>query len=200
MGGLHANVAVGRRQTTKRQTVHLTNVEPLRLSAREASPDPMGLFALPREGGVDSGGSATTSIRQLVPVLLQGALHCLDDGELEIREHAGRANEALRAAVQRLGGELPVEALMAAVLQAMCGNGEDRSEKVLLACFRWARLLLDRCPSKVLAPTIRDSLIDPTLRALLRTEEEAIAALRLIAQLVALNGCASQEVAPGFLR
>lgn len=135
---------------------------------------------------------ARGGLRQLVPVLLEGALPCLDDGEGEIRHNAERANDALRAAAQRLGGDLPVEALVDALLSAMrpgVSGGQEGSEKVLLACFCWARLLLDQCPERVLQPHVRDRLLDPALSALRHQDDEvATSSLRLISQLVAMSG------------
>lgn len=137
--------------------------------------------------------ASTASIRsgglqRLAPVLLEGALHCLDDGEGEIRQHAEQANKAIFDAVQRLCADAqPVEAVMQAVISAMKGvaGSQERSEAVLLACFRWARLLLERCPSRMLRPDVWDSLFEASVEALRRKEDEVVGtALQLISLLV----------------
>jgi len=74
---------------------------------------------------------------------------------------------------------------MGVVLGAMQANVPVRSEAVLLACFRWARLLLERCPTRVLRPAVCEKLFQACLAELSRPEDEvATTALRLIAQLV----------------
>jgi len=141
-------------------------------------------------GCSEGGGTNAGGLRQLVPVLLAGALHCLDDSEGEIRQNAEQANAALSDAARYLGSDLPFQTIADVVLEAMWSNtdGQERSPAVLLNCLNWLQLLLTQCRSQVLEPAVRARLFDATLRVLSRPEDEvAKKALRLIASLVTLN-------------
>lgn len=151
-------------------------------------PSPTGVAGMGGSFG-GSGGGGGCGLQKLTPVLLEGALHCLDDAEMEIRQNAEQANKALLEAAQRQGSDPAVEAVMEAVLGAVrhgVAGGQERSDAVLLACFRWARLLLERCPLRVLQPALCDRLFEFCLTALRRAEDEVVVtALGLVAQLVA---------------
>eukprot|EP00435_Cladocopium_sp_Y103_P036477 s2400_g9.t1 len=70
----------------------------------------------------------------------------------------------------------------------------ERSKEVLLRCFSWAELLLDRCPAKVVQPEVRDRLLGAALKALLRQEDEvASTALRFAANLTAMGEQLGEE-------
>ncbi|CAK0825431.1 unnamed protein product [Prorocentrum cordatum] len=139
-----------------------------------------GLLAEPPPGGATSpalppgGDDAGGGLSALLPVLLSGALHCLDDAEDEIRDEAEQANTALRAAASCLERRLPVEAVADAVLGAMRRGegGQERSPAVLLKCFSWAQLLLRQAPGRVLQPAVRDRLLEAALAVLGCPEEE----------------------------
>mmetsp|Transcript_105180 Transcript_105180/g.201963 ORF Transcript_105180/g.201963 Transcript_105180/m.201963 type:complete len:884 (-) Transcript_105180:29-2680(-) len=162
------------------------------ISGGSASDQNRGSKDLPlrlgRDTGVTFNVGRSGGLQRLAPVLLEGALHCLDDGEGEIRQQAEQANKAIFDAVQRLCSDAqPVEAVMQAVLDAMKGvvGSHERSEAVLLACFRWARLLLERCPARMLRPPVWDPLFEASVAALRRQEDEVVGmALHLIALLV----------------
>eukprot|EP00928_Gymnodinium_smaydae_P041978 TRINITY_DN28346_c0_g1_i1.p1 TRINITY_DN28346_c0_g1~~TRINITY_DN28346_c0_g1_i1.p1 ORF type:complete len:832 (-),score=177.03 TRINITY_DN28346_c0_g1_i1:35-2449(-) len=136
----------------------------------------------------------------MLPVLLTGALHCLDDSEADIRQLSEQANEQLRRAAHLLGTELPLEALVDAVLSAMqnnkqeCAGGRERSESVLLKCLSWLQLLLRQCPRRLLRPSVRDPVVGATIAAVARSEAlVATQALKLLAATVAASG-AGEEV------
>jgi len=134
--------------------------------------------------------AAEGGLQQLIPELLPGALYCLDDGEGTIQQDAIQANTRLRDALMILeGDQLPVEPIAHAVISAMFDvGGQERSKEVLLRCFSWAELLLERCPAKVVQPEVRDRLLGAALRALLRPEDEvASTALHFAANLTAMG-------------
>lgn len=145
---------------------------------------------------VADAGAAALGLRQLIPELLPGALYCLDDGESTIQQDAIQANLRLREAMTILDGDqLPVEPIAHAVISAMFDvGGQERSKEVLLRCFSWAELLLDRCPAKVVQPEVRDRLLGAALKALLRQEDEvASTALRFAANLTAMGEQLGEE-------
>jgi len=146
-------------------------------------------------------------LRQLIPVLLEGALHCLDDSEAEIQQKAQHNNDALMNVAEKLGEDLPVQRLVTVVLDVMRSGhaGHPPSETVLLACFNWIRLLITRCCDRILQPPEHDKLLDGMLGVLKRPENEiAGIMLRLIAQLVAMSGRTERSSAsasgPGLAR
>lgn len=133
-------------------------------------------------------------------MLLTGVLHCLDDGEGEIRENADIANSHLRGAAVSLGYDLPVEAIVDAILDAMqdgSGTGPQRSPAVLLKCLSWAQLLFKQCSRRVLRPEVRDRLLEAALAVLTHPDDMvAVAALRLISHLVTP---AASDMSPGSI-
>jgi len=175
---------------------------PLRLGhGRAASYD----AAMPGAGGTDTGGGSgessaggrlaaegtRTGLQQLLPILLSGALHCMDDGSLyddegEFRKKAEEADLRLQRAALTLGSQLPVEAVVDTLLGVMQeGPCKERSKAVLLKCFEWAQILFSQRPEEVLRPAVRNRLMEAALAALDRPEDEvAIAALKLISHLV----------------
>lgn len=134
--------------------------------------------------------SGEEGLQYMLPVLLAGALHCVCDAEGEIRQQAEQANEALQRAAQCLGANVPVEAIVEALLVAMRDAGAASSQQhgkiVPLKCLSWAQLLLGQSPARFLEPGVRDRVIDAALSAVVRPEDEvAVAVLRLLACIVA---------------
>lgn len=128
-----------------------------------------------------------------LPEMLRGTLHCIDDQEDEIARMAVEMNSSLLDIAKILPKEMPVNALVDQLLQAM----QSRDSMVVrTACLQWVCLLLEQCPERMLHRPTLDRLFDPIFETLKHTEDEVVAAaLNVLAQIMEGRKAEQDEMA-----
>lgn len=125
----------------------------------------------------------------LLPDLLGGTLHCIDDTEEEITRMAVEMNSGLLEMVQNLSTDIPVDKLVDQLLTSM---RQKESMVVRTACLQWICMLLQQSPGQMLRRGTLHRLFEPIFDTLLHSDDEVVmAALRVLAQI--MEGRSAEE-------
>lgn len=142
---------------------------------------------------MQSGRKPTETWLAVLPELLGGTLHCIDDPEDDIARMAVDQHSSLLEMVQNLSGGVPAGALVDRLVQAMHAKS---SMVVQTACLQWVCMLLSRSPEQLLQRGTLHSVLTPIFETLLHPEDEVVvAALRVLAQIME-GRTADEDVLP----
>jgi len=118
----------------------------------------------------------------VLPDLLGGTLHCIDDLEDEIARMANEMNNGLLEMVSNLESVIPVDLLVEQLLDSI---QKRDSNAVRTACLQWICMLIAQSPAQMLRRTMLDRLIPPIFETLQHPDDEVmVAALRVLAQIM----------------
>lgn len=127
-------------------------------------------------------GRPAESWVEILPDLLSGTLHCIDDKADEIARMAVEMNNGLLEMVQTLEHDIPVDRLVDNLLQSM---KERESMVVRTACLQWICMLLAQRQAQMLQRGTLDRLFTPIFDTLLHPDDEVVAAaLTVLAQVM----------------
>jgi len=117
----------------------------------------------------------------LLPSLLSGALHCIDDQEEIAARMAVEVHQELLEMVDNLTDDVPVSVLVDKLLDSM----QSKAMVVRTACLQWVCMLLSQSPAQMLQHDSLHKLFDPVFDTLLHPEDEVVvAALRVLARIM----------------
>lgn len=138
---------------------------------------------------MQAGRKPTEAWLAVLPELLGGTLHCVDDPEDDIARMAVEQHSSLLEMVQNLSGGVPASALVDRLVQAM----QSKSSMVVqTACLQWVCMLLSRAPEQLLVRGTLHMVLTPIFETLLHPDDEVVvAALRVLAQI--MEGRAAEE-------
>lgn len=141
-----------------------------------------------------AGGKLTDSWVALLPDILGGTLHCIDDSEEEISRMAVEMNNGLLEMVQNLSNDIPVEELVEQLLKSL--QVKEQSMVVCTACLQWICMLLAQSPVQMRQAGTLNRLFTPIFETLLHREDEVVlAALRVLAQIMEGRGLLDEGAA-----
>jgi len=131
----------------------------------------------------------------ILPDILSGTLHCIDDPEGEIAHMAVETNNSLLEMVQNLRADIPVDKLVDQLLQSM--QLKDRMI-VRTACLQWICMLLEQSPAQMKRRSTWHRLCTPIFDTLLHSDDEVVvAALRVLAQIMEGRNVDEDDVQDG---
>lgn len=142
---------------------------------------------------MQTGRKPTEAWLAVLPELLGGILHCVDDPEDDIARMAVDQHSSLLEMVQILSSGVPAGVLVDRLVQAMQAKS---SMVVQTACLQWVCMLLSRSPEQLLKRGTLHSVLTPIFETLLHPEDEVVvAALRVLAQIME-GRTAEEDVLP----
>mmetsp|Transcript_88456 Transcript_88456/g.245644 ORF Transcript_88456/g.245644 Transcript_88456/m.245644 type:complete len:743 (-) Transcript_88456:31-2259(-) len=128
-------------------------------------------------------GKPNDSWVPILPNVLGGTLHCIDDPEEEIARMAIEINSGLLEMVQKLQNDIPVDKLVDQLLQSM--QSKESMVIVRTACLQWICMLLVQSPAQMLQRNTLKRLLQPIFDTLMDADDEVVvAALRVLAQIM----------------
>lgn len=121
----------------------------------------------------------------ILPELLAGTLHCIDDAEDEIKRMAIETNNELLELTHRFAHEMKVEPLVCRLLSHMQTQASPQSVPQRTACLQWICMLLAQNPAQMLQRDMLHRLFSPLFGTLMLPDDEVVvAALRVLAQIM----------------
>jgi len=116
----------------------------------------------------------------LLPGLLSGALHCIEE-KGEIASMAVEVHQELIEMVSNLSSDIPVVPLVDKLLESMQSKGME----IRTACLEWICMLLKKSPAKMLHHDSLHKLYEPVFDTLLHAEDEVVvAALQVLTRIM----------------
>mmetsp|Transcript_108187 Transcript_108187/g.312659 ORF Transcript_108187/g.312659 Transcript_108187/m.312659 type:complete len:741 (-) Transcript_108187:145-2367(-) len=114
---------------------------------------------------------------ELLPLLLEGTLHCFEDKEDGIARMAVENNNSLLEMARHVSSELPVDALIGQLKSSMRPSSRSRGCCVVRTdCLQWMCLLLSRSTDKALRMKMMDNFGNAIFETLKGQDDEVVAA------------------------
>eukprot|EP00929_Paragymnodinium_shiwhaense_P028686 TRINITY_DN16583_c0_g1_i1.p1 TRINITY_DN16583_c0_g1~~TRINITY_DN16583_c0_g1_i1.p1 ORF type:complete len:753 (+),score=205.81 TRINITY_DN16583_c0_g1_i1:67-2325(+) len=128
------------------------------------------------------GGQPAEAWVQILPELLGGTLHCIDDHQEEIGRMAVEMNNSLLELVQAMEDDISTDDLVDELLSSL---KRRESIAVRTACLQWICMLLTRRQAQMLERSTLNRFFNPIFDTLKHPEDEVVvAALTALAQIM----------------